>query len=84
MKVDKISVSFEPTLGDEVRAAARRADRGLSAWLAEAAAAKLRAEALADFLDAWEAEHGSFSADELAAAAAEFRAAGVVAQRRTA
>jgi hypothetical protein len=71
MKVDKLSVSFDPDLGDAVRAAARRSGRGLSAWLAEAAAAHLRTEALAEFLATWEAEHGSLSADELANAAAE-------------
>jgi hypothetical protein len=71
MKVDKLSVSFDPELGDAVRAAANRSGRGLSGWLAEAAAAKLRAEALADFLDAWEAEHGPLTAEELATATAE-------------
>jgi hypothetical protein len=29
---------------------------------------KLRAEALTDYLDAWEADHGSLSPEELAAA----------------
>ncbi len=71
MKVDKLSVSFEPELGDAVRAAARQQGAGLSRWLADAAAAKLRSEALAEFLDAWEAKHGSLTADELATAAAE-------------
>lgn len=71
MKVDKLSVSFDPELGDAVRAAARQHGTGLSRWLAEAAAAKLRAEALAEFLDAWEAEHGSLTTDELTKAAAE-------------
>ena len=71
MKVDKISVSFDPDLGDAVRDAAKRAGRGLSGWLAEAAEAKLRSEALGDFLDGWEAEHGALSSDHLAAAAAE-------------
>jgi len=71
MKVDKLSVSFDPDLGDAVRAAARRSGRGLSGWLAEAAAARLRAEALAKFLDDWEAEHGEFTAEELARAAAD-------------
>lgn len=37
----------------------------------EAAAAKLRAEALTRFLDEWEAEHGTLSAAELAKAADE-------------
>lgn len=71
MKVDKLSVSFDPDLGDAVRVAAKRSGRGLSAWLAEAAAARLRAEALAEFLDGWEAEHGELTADELARATAE-------------
>jgi hypothetical protein len=71
MKVDKLSVSFDPDLGDAVRDAAQRAGRGLSGWLAEAAEAKLRAEALRDFLDDWEVEHGELTADELAVAAAE-------------
>jgi hypothetical protein len=71
MKVDKLSVSFDPDLGDAVRAAARQRGGGLSRWLADAAAAKLRTEALADFLDAWEAEHGPLTAAELAKAADE-------------
>jgi hypothetical protein len=71
MKVDKLSISFDPDLGDAVRGAARHRGSSLSAWLAEAAAAKLRAEALADYLDEWEAERGSLTADELAAAASE-------------
>ena len=58
MRVDKISISLDAGLGDAVRQAARRADKGLSAWLAEAARAKLRAEALGTFLDAWEQAHG--------------------------
>lgn len=71
MKVDKLSVSFDPDLGDAVRAAARQRGGGVSRWLADAAAAKLRTEALADFLDAWEAEHGPLTAAELAKAADE-------------
>lgn len=71
VKVDKLSVSFPPDLGDAVRGAARRSGRGLSGWLADAAALKLRAEALADFLDAWEAEHGAITEEELAAARLE-------------
>ncbi len=71
MKVDKLSVSFDPELGDAVRAAAERSGSGVSGWLAQAAEAKLRADALSDFLDTWEAEHGSLTADELATAAAE-------------
>ena len=71
MKVDKLSVSFDPELGDAVRSAAAEAGKPLSAWLAEAAASKLRAEALGRFLDGWEAEHGVLTAGELARAEQE-------------
>ena len=68
MRVDKMSISFDVRLGDDVRHAAEKAGKPLSTWLAEAAATKLRAEALAEFLDDWEAEHGAFTAEELAEA----------------
>lgn len=71
MKVDKMSVSFDAALGDDIRRAAREAGIGLSSWLAGAAGAKLRAEALRDFLDAWESEHGALTPDELGRAEAE-------------
>jgi hypothetical protein len=69
--VDKLSISFEQALGDAVRAAARRSGSGLSQWLADAATARLRAEALGEFLASWERDHGGLSADELARATAE-------------
>jgi hypothetical protein len=65
VKVDKMSISFEAGLGDAVRDAARKTGTGLSSWLAEAATAKLRAEALGEFLDSWERDHGPLTADEL-------------------
>jgi len=68
MKVDKISISFGAELGDEVRAAALKTGKGLSSWLAEAAAAKLRAEALSEFLDTWEKNHGALTEAELSRA----------------
>ncbi|MYH50743.1 MAG: hypothetical protein F4020_06630 [Gammaproteobacteria bacterium] len=71
MLADKMSISLDAELGDAVRRAARRDDAGLSAWLADAARAKLRAEALRTFLDAWEQEHGSLTAEELRRAEAE-------------
>ena len=71
MKADKLTVSFPLELGEAVRAAAEQAGEGLSGWLADAAAAKLRAEALAEFLDDYEAEHGAFTAEELAQASAD-------------
>ena len=71
MKVDKLSVSFEPDLGDAVRSAAAQAGKPVSSWLAEAAAGKLRAEARADFLSGWEAEHGVLTVGEVARAERE-------------
>jgi len=71
VKVDKLSISFEPDLGDAVRSAAAQAGKPVSSWLAEAAASKLRAEALAEFLDGWEAEHGVLTADEISHAERE-------------
>jgi hypothetical protein len=71
VKVDKLSISFEPDLGDAVRSAAAQAGKPVSSWLAEAAASKLRAEALADFLAGWEAEHGVLTAQEIARAEQE-------------
>jgi hypothetical protein len=71
MKVDKLSISFEPGLGDAVRSAAAQAGKPVSSWLAEAAASKLRAEALAAFLSGWEAEHGVLTAADVARAERE-------------
>ena len=77
-----MSVALAPELGSEVRAAADRAGKSLDDWFAEAAEAKLRAEedaagledaarrkrhqALGEYLDEWEAEHGAFTEEELA------------------
>lgn len=71
MKVDKVSVSFPPELGDEVRAAAGRSGTSLSAWLGEAARARLRSEALQVALEEYQAERGAFTAEELARAEQE-------------
>ena len=42
--------------------------------MSEAAAAKLRNEALTEFLDDWKAEHGNFTSEELVAAHAAMHA----------
>lgn len=66
-----MSISMDPQLGDDVRVAAERAGVSVSAWLADAAAARLRKQALADFLSDWQAKHGRITATELAKARAE-------------
>jgi hypothetical protein len=71
VEVDNMSVSIDPDLGDAARAATAQAGKSLSAWLAEAAENKLRAEALAEFLADWETEHGTLTVDEIARAEAE-------------
>ena len=71
MKVDKLSISLDPALGDDVRAAAERAGMSVSAWLAEAASARLRRQALSDVLSTWQAKHGKITPRELAKARAE-------------
>lgn len=66
--VQKLSVSFEADLADAVREAAAAAGGGLSSWLAEAAAARLRAEAIDEFLADYQRTHGAFTEAELTAA----------------
>jgi hypothetical protein len=66
-----MSISFAPELGDAVREAARREGISLSAWVADAAERKLRANSLAAFFDDWEAEHGAFTEEEIAQARRE-------------
>lgn len=70
MHVDRLSVTLDPKLGAAARKAAKLAKVSLSAWIAEAAADRVRNEALGRALDAWEAEDGTFTVEELAAAAA--------------
>jgi hypothetical protein len=71
VKVDKLSISLDPALGDDVRAAAEKSGESVSAWLARAAAAQLRKQALADFLATWQAKHGRITEAELLRARAE-------------
>ena len=59
MKVDKLSISLPPELGDAVRESARRRVISVSGWFANAAQHQLRSEALADALALWEGEFGA-------------------------
>lgn len=70
MNVDRLSITLEARLGAAARRAAKRANVSLSAWIAEATAARVRNEALGEALDRWDAEDGPLSAEELARAAA--------------
>jgi hypothetical protein len=71
MRCRKLSICFDPRLGSQVRAAARKARVSVSTRLAQAAAAKLRAEKLGKFLVDWEGKHGKLTGQEFARAARE-------------
>jgi hypothetical protein len=66
MGVEKMSVSFDLALGEEIRASATRAGQSVSAWLAESARDRLRIEALGEAVAAWEQEHGPLTEAEVA------------------
>ncbi len=70
MQIDRFSVTMDPELGSAVRDVAARAGMSVSGWLARAAADRVRNELLGSALDAWAAEDGALSEDELHAAAA--------------
>lgn len=65
MKVDRLSVTMEAGLGQAVRQEAARSGTSVSGWLSEAAAARVRNERLGAALQAWEAEDGPPSEEDL-------------------
>ena len=66
MTVERFAISFDKELARLVRKAA--ANEPTSAWLADAARRKLRAEGLLEAVRDWERTHGEISSDELNAA----------------
>lgn len=64
-------MSFEPQLARAVRKAA--GSQPTSAWLADAAERKLRAEGLLAAIESWEATHGALTPAELRAARVKLR-----------
>lgn len=67
MTVERFAISFDKELARLVRKSA--ANEPTSAWLADAARRKLRAEGLLQVIRDWEAVHGEITEAELAAAA---------------
>lgn len=67
MTVARFAVSFDAGLAKEVRRAS--GDEPVSAWLADAARRKLRAEGLLRIVRQSESEHGELSEDEIKATA---------------
>jgi hypothetical protein len=65
MAAEKYSASMDDVLLREARADAEATGLTLSAWLADAAADRLRLKALHHLVDEWEAEHGAISVAEL-------------------
>ncbi len=65
MAVDKMSVSFDADLARGIRESAGKAGMAVSTWLAEAAAERLRQEALGAAVETWQSRFGSLEADEL-------------------
>jgi hypothetical protein len=70
----KRSISLPPPLDDAIERAAAMEGTTVSAWLASAAAHRLRMQAGWEGLEAWEAEHGALTPEELAAGRARARA----------
>ena len=71
MTVARLAISFDQELARAVRRSAGK--QATSAWLADAARRKLRAEGLLREVSAWEAEHGEIGEDELARVEAKQR-----------
>lgn len=66
MGVEKMSVSFDLGLGQAIRQSARHSAQSVSSWLAEAAADRLRGEALGDAVTEWEGAFGALTETEIA------------------
>jgi len=66
MAVRKLSVALEESVAAEALSAAERRGVSLSAWLNAAAERALVLEAGLAGVEAWEAEHGELSDQELA------------------
>lgn len=67
MTVRKRSVSLDDTIAKAVARAAKEDGVSVSAWLSQAAAARLRLRDGLRGVAAWEAEAGKLSRDEIAA-----------------
>jgi len=65
VKVEKLSISLERRISESGVASAQREGLSVSAWLARAASAELRRQALADYLAKYQRKHGKFTAAEL-------------------
>lgn len=62
MTTARLAISLDADLAEAIRAAAEGGT--VSGWLADAAERKLRAQALSEVVEEWQAEHGAFSPAE--------------------
>lgn len=70
MAVKKISVALDPDVAEAASAAAESHGTSLSAWLNDAARARLRIESGLAAVREWEQEEGELTAEERASAEA--------------
>ncbi len=66
-------MTVDDEVGNAIRKAAAEQGESVSAWMAEAAKARVRNHLLGQFLDEFEAENGAFTEEEMARARAIFR-----------
>jgi len=72
MAVQKLSLSFEPTLADRAREAAEATGTSLSSFVAEAVEHHLKLQEAQALLVEWEAVNGPISERELSRARAKW------------
>ncbi len=77
MRVQKLSVALEGSVVEEAKASAARSGTSLSAWLNDAARARLVVEDGLRAVAEWEAEHGALTRLEKKRADAALDRAGV-------
>ena len=75
MGVKKLSIALDERVAEAAAASAERHGLSLSAWLNRAAQSALAVEGGLAAVAEWEAEHGAFTAEEIAAADAVLDAA---------
>ena len=75
MGVKKLSIALDERVAEAAAASAERRGLSLSAWLNRAAQNALAVEDGLAAVAEWEAEHGAFTAEEIAAADAVLDAA---------
>jgi hypothetical protein len=68
MEVKELSISLDERVAEAAAASAERHGLSLSAWLNRAAQNALAVENGLAAVAEWEAEHGAFTAEEIAAA----------------